>query len=130
LPTTGDYFASSVPQCRFEKFGQIAAFSQDGNTTQFHLFPIALGVQQIYTLRIRHSDTAAHFEIIGSDGRSELASVTHFLSFCYMHNAGMPLDILATDGCPWTGGNDMFICFSSSPEKWGTDDWQRQFDLG
>jgi hypothetical protein len=47
-----------------------------------------------------------------------------------MSNAGMPLDIEAASGCPWTGGDDMSVCFSSSPEKWGTDDWKRQFDLG
>lgn len=130
FPTTGDYFASSVPFCRFATFAQLAAFSQDGNTTQFHLFPIVIGVQQIYTLRIHHFETHVLFQILGSDGRSEIASVKHPMSFCYMYNAGMPLDIQATAGCPWTGDAGMSICFSSSPEKWGTDDWQRQFDLG
>ena len=130
FPTTGAYFATSVPFCRFATFAQIAAFSQDGNITHFHLFPIVIGVQQIYTLRIQHFETSVLFQILGSDGRSELASVKHPMSFCYMSNAGMPLDIEATAGCPWTGGAGMSICFSSSPEKWGTDDWQRQFDLG
>ena len=130
VQTAGAYFASSVPMCRYATFGQIGAFSQDGNTTHSHVFPIVIGVQQIYTLRIRHFDSSVLFQIISSDGRTELASVTHDMSFCYMANAGMPLDVQATAGCPWTGGSDMSICFSSSPEKWGTDDWQRQFDLG
>ena len=128
--TTGAYFASSVPMCRYVSFAQIAAISQDGNTTQLHIFPIVIGVEQIYTLRIRHFDTSVLFQIISSDGRTELASVAHDMSFCYLSSAGMPLDIQASTGCPWTGGTDMSICFSSSPEKWGTDDWQRQFDLG
>jgi hypothetical protein len=98
--------------------------------TQTFVFPIVLGVQQLYTLRIKHFETSVLFQIIGSDGRTELASVSHTLSFCYMSNAGMPLDIEAASGCPWTGGDDMSVCFSSSPEKWGTDDWKRQFDLG
>ncbi len=130
FPTTGAYFARSVPLCRFATFGQIAAFSQDGNTTFSHIFPIVIGVQQLYTLRIRHFETYVLFQIIGSDGRTELASMKHQMSFCHMSNAGMPLDVEASTGCPWTGGSDMSICFSSSPEKWGTDDWQRQFDLG
>jgi hypothetical protein len=130
FPTTGAYFARSVPLCRFATFGQIAAFSQDGNVTQTFVFPIVLGVQQLYTLRIKHFETSVLFQIIGSDGRTELASVSQTLSFCYMSNAGTPLDIEAASGCPWTGGNDMSVCFSSSPEKWGTDDWKRQFDLG